>query len=231
MAERVSGHVQVFDTPSVTPYWIAPYGTATARYWIHSGIANTYADDGTTRTDITGSAFTGAVDDRFTGGAFNGLFIINNGIDQPKYWDGNTANNLATLTVWDSNWSEVPASVQEPLDLWIANQVGDCQPHTVGWSAAADPGTLPTTYDPHQRRQMQGMSRLVTRPTRLLMGWPFGEVFLVTRRHPSTEWSTSAGSSFSRSNGCLGILGCWPWWLGRSPKRASSPRQWRHLPL
>ena len=32
MAERVSGHVQVFDTPSVTPYWIAPYGTATARY-------------------------------------------------------------------------------------------------------------------------------------------------------------------------------------------------------
>ena len=35
-----------------------------------------------------GSAFTGAVDDRFTGGAFNGLFIINNRIDQPKYWDG-----------------------------------------------------------------------------------------------------------------------------------------------
>ena len=87
MAERVSGHAGVRHAQRY-PVLIAPYGTATARYGSTPGLRNTYADDGTTRTDITGSAFTGAVDDRFTGGAFNGLFIINNGIDQPKYWDG-----------------------------------------------------------------------------------------------------------------------------------------------
>ena len=70
------------------PHWIAPLWDPVTARWIHSGILNTYADDGTTRTDITGSVHS-AVDDRFTGGAFNGLFIIN-GIDQPKYWDGNT---------------------------------------------------------------------------------------------------------------------------------------------
>lgn len=214
MAERVSGHVQVFDTPSVTPYWIAPYGTATARYWIHSGIANTYADDGTTRTDITGSAFTGAVDDRFTGGAFNGLFIINNGIDQPKYWDGNTANNLATLTAWDSNWRvKFLRPFKNYLIYGSPTKSGTANPHTVGWSAAADPGTLPTTYDPASTTTDAGDVPIGDTPDQIVDGLALGEVFLVYKEASIHRMEYVGGQfvfSVKRLPGNFGMLarGC-----------------------
>ena len=82
-AERFKGTTQAFDTPSVTPYFITPYATTTARYWVHAGLNAIYVDDGTTRTNITGSAPSGAVDDRWTGGSVNGVLILNNGVDQP----------------------------------------------------------------------------------------------------------------------------------------------------
>ena len=82
-AERFKGTAQVFDTPSVTPYFIAPYTTAAARYWIHAGLGAVFADDGTTRTDITGTTPSGTVNDRWTGGSINGVWIMNNGVDVP----------------------------------------------------------------------------------------------------------------------------------------------------
>jgi len=74
-ATRVSGEIGIFAAPAITPYFVAPFGTTTKRYWIHAGIAAVYADDGTTRTDITGPALTGAIDDRWTGGTLNGVFF------------------------------------------------------------------------------------------------------------------------------------------------------------
>ena len=181
------------------------------------GIANTYADDGTTRTDITGSAFTGAVDDRFTGGAFNGLFIINNGIDQPKYWDGNTANNLATLTAWDSNWRvKFLRPFKNHLIYGSPTKSGTANPHTVGWSAAADPGTLPTTYDPASTTTDAGDVPIGDTPDQIVDGLALGEVFLVYKEASIHRMEYVGGQFVSRSNGCLGISGCWPVVVGRS---------------
>ena len=57
-AERFKGSIQIFGTPAVTPYFIAPYATSTSRYFVHAGIAAVYSDDGITRTNITRLATT-----------------------------------------------------------------------------------------------------------------------------------------------------------------------------
>jgi hypothetical protein len=213
-AERFGGHASIFTAPSVTPYFIAPYGTATARYWVHSGIASTFADDGTTRTDITGAALTGAIDDRFTGGALHGLYVQNNAVDPPKYWDGNTANNLATLTAWDANWRvKFIRPFKNYLVYGYPTKTAVAYPHTVGWSAAADPGTLPTTYDPASTTTDAGDVPLGETPDVLVDGLPLGEIFVVYKEQSAYRMEYIGGQqifSFKRIPGNYGMLarGC-----------------------
>lgn len=216
-AERFLGDVAIFDAPSVTPYFIAPFGTATERFWIHSGLASTYADSGTTRTDITGTAFTGGVDDRFTGGSLHGLLVLNNGVDAPKYWDGNTANNLATLTAWPAGWK---VKWVRPFRNYLVygfpdktGAGGAVLPHTVGWSAAADPGTLPSTYDPASTTTDAGDVPLGETPDQLVDGLPLGEVFIVYKEQSIYRMEYIGGQqvfAFKRLPGNYGMLaaGC-----------------------
>lgn len=147
-AERFGGTTGIFTAPSVTPYWLAPYTTATTRFWVHAGLTAVYVDDGTTRTDITGTAPTGAIDDRWTGGALNGVLVMNNGKDVPQYWGGNVASNLATLTGWDANWR---CKALRPFKNYLValniTKTSTNYPHMVKWSAAADPGTVPASWN------------------------------------------------------------------------------------
>src|SRR5574343_398797 len=86
-AERMRGQSQIFTAPSVTPYCLCSYRSGTSKYWVHLGTTSAFVDDGTTRTDLTpGTPFTGAVDDRWTGGGASGVLVVNNGVDKPQYW-------------------------------------------------------------------------------------------------------------------------------------------------
>lgn len=164
-AERFEGELQIFDTPAVTPYWVGPYATATKRYWIHAGLAAVYADDGTTRTDITGSAPTGAIDDRWTGGVLNGVFFLNNGVDNPMYWDGNTANNLATLPGWNSAWkAKSMGSFKNYLVALNITKSSTAYPYMVKWSDAADPGAAPASWDETDATKTAGEQDLAETP-------------------------------------------------------------------
>lgn len=147
-AWRFLGDAQVFDAPAVTPYWIGAYNTTTTRYIVHAGLAAVYVDDGSTRTDITGTAPTGGVDDRWTGGTLNGVLVLNNGIDKPQFWGGNTASNLATLTNWNANHL---CAVMRPYRNYLValdvTKSGTRYPHMVKWSSPAEPGTVPASWD------------------------------------------------------------------------------------
>ena len=146
--ERIGGDTAIYTTPPVTPYFCATYATNAARFVVYAGTAAVYADDGTTQTDITGTAPTGAAGNRWTGGTLNGVFILNNGVDKPMYWGGNTASNLATLTAWDTNWR---CAAMRPWKNYLfaldVTKSGTRYPHMVKWSSAADPGTVPASWN------------------------------------------------------------------------------------
>lgn len=180
-AERFRGLTNIFGTPSAIPYWITPYGTASTRYWIHAGLANVYADDGTTRTEITpASAPTGAIDDRWTGGVLNGVLVMNNGKDVPLFWGGNVANDLATLTGWDAN--ERCKALRPFKNYLIALNITKTStnfPHMVKWSDAAVPGSIPASWDETSVTGDAGENEIAETPDLIVDGLPLGDAFII----------------------------------------------------
>ena len=146
-AEKRKGTTAAYTTPTATPYWIGTYNTAAARFLIQLGTATAFADDGTTRTDITGTPPTGSRDDRWTGFDFNGVFVCNNGADDPMYWNGNTATNLATLTGWTAGTkADAMQAFKNYIFALAVTKSGTKYPYRLMWGNAAEPGSLPTTY-------------------------------------------------------------------------------------
>lgn len=148
-AQVMKGISSVFTAPSVMPYWLQQFTSGTTVYWVHAGLAKVFVDDGTTRTEITGTAPTGAIDDRWTGGVFAGTLVMNNGVDQPMYWGGNTALDLATLPGWNSTWR---AGFLVPWRTFLVagnmTEGGAQYPHTIRVSDSAVPGSLPAVWTP-----------------------------------------------------------------------------------
>ena len=146
---RSGGMRQVFSAPSITPLFVSPFRTATSMFWLHFGAASAFVDDGTTRTDITrASPFTGGAADRWTGGPFNGIFIASNGVDVPQYWNGNTATDFADLTNWPAGYT--CKSIRPFKNFLVALDItksGTRYPFRVLWSAIADPGSVPPSWD------------------------------------------------------------------------------------
>ena len=214
-AERFSGMSKVFATPAVTPYWIAPYSTTTTKYIVHAGLAAVYVDDGTTRTDITGTAPTGAIDNRWTGGTSNGVLIMNNGVDQPLFWGGNVADNLATLTGWDSNER---AKVIRPFKSFLIalhiTKTSTVYPHMVKWSDSAVPGAIPTSWDETSTTNDAGEIDLAETSDVLVDCLPLGDVNIVYKEASMYAMTQSGAGEyifrFQRLPGAYGLLaaGC-----------------------
>jgi len=178
--QRVRGHVQFSNTPAVTPYYVTPYQTATARFWVHAGTAAVYADDGATLTDITGTAPTGTAADRWSGGTLNGVLVMNNGVDVPTFWGGDTGVNLATLTGWDANWRA--ACIRPWRNQLVALDVtksGTRYPHMVKLSASAVPGAIPTSWDEAAAAVDTYETDLAETPDKIIDAMPMGDLLIV----------------------------------------------------
>lgn len=146
-AERIAGETQVFNTPAITPYYVQVYHANAKKFVVYAGTDAVYADDGLP-VDITGPALTGLAADRWTGGVLNGVLVMNNGVDEPMFWGGDTATPLATLTGWNAAWR--CKSMRPFKNYMVALHVvkgSDTYAHMVKWSAAADPGTVPASWD------------------------------------------------------------------------------------
>lgn len=214
-AQRFKGMGSVFTAPSITPYWIGAYQIGTKRYWVHAGTQKVFVDDGTTRTEITpASLFTGAQDDRWTGGVLGGVLVMNNGKDQPQYWGGNVANDLATLTGWNANWRcQVLAPFKNYLVALNITKSGANYPHMVKWSDAADPGTIPGSWDETDPALDAGEVDLAETPDLLVDAVPLGDTLCIYKERSIYEMRYVGGTfifQFRRLPGDFGMLarGC-----------------------
>jgi len=93
-----------------------------------------YVDDGTTRTDVTGSNFTGGADDRFRFAFLKNSLIMTNGVDQVRTWDGSLGSNTTDLT--GMPWTKCD-DILEHKGLLIAlstTESGTKHPTRIRWS-------------------------------------------------------------------------------------------------
>ena len=81
----------------VTGLWQETFKSGTTRNVITTP-DKVYVDDGTTRTDITGSNLTGGNDDRMRFAFLRDSMIMTNGVDQVRTWDGDLGQNTTNLT-------------------------------------------------------------------------------------------------------------------------------------
>lgn len=212
--ERCGGDTAIYSAPAVTPYYVAAYASGSSRFVVHAGAAAVYVDDGTTRTDITGTAPTGASGNRWTGGTLNGVLILNNGVDKPMYWGGNVANNLATLTGWDSSWK---CAVMRPWKNYLfaldVTKTSTRYPHMVKWSGAADPGTVPATWDEADPANDAGELDLAETTDFLVDALPMGDTLVIYKQFSMYAATYIGGAfifNFRRIPGDSGMLarGC-----------------------
>lgn len=207
-AQRVRGLAQFSNTPSITPYFVAPYQTATARFWVHAGLTAVYADDGSTLTDITGTAPTGAIDDRWSGGSLNGVFVLNNGVDAPMYWGGNIANNLATLTGWPVG--HTAACIRPWRNQLVALDItksGTRYPHMVRLSSEASPGSIPTSWDETDPAVATYENDLAETPDKIVDGLPMGDLFIVYKERSRYALQYIGGTDVIRPQRLPGEVG------------------------
>ena len=211
-AEKFRGTKQAFTTPVITPYFLTPYTTATTRFWVYAGLTAIYSDDGTTQTNITGTAPTGAIDDRWTGGSLNGVLVLNNGKDIPVFWGG--TGTAATLTGWTSTWR---AQAVRPFKNFIIalniTKSTTNYPSMVKWSDIAVPGAIPTSWDETNPALDAGEMDLAETPDKLVDCLPLGDVNIIYKER-SMYAQTYIGAPyifrFQRLPGNYGMLarGC-----------------------
>lgn len=210
-AERIAGDRQIFDAPTVTPYGLMLYRTAADLFLVHLGLAKVFVDSSSGRTEITGtSAPSGAASDRWTGGVLNGVLIVNNGKDKPQYWGGNVANDLATLTNWNTNWT---CKVMRPFRNYLValdvTKSSTRYPHMVKWSSAADPGTVPASWDETDPSNDAGEVDLAETTDAMVDALPLGDALIIYKASSMYAMTYIGGQfifSFRRLPGESGML-------------------------
>jgi hypothetical protein len=133
--------------PAIAPYHVCHYTVGALKYLIYTGLQKTYRWDGSAApTEITNGARTGAVDDRWCGFVFNGVYVQNNGVDVPQYYNG--AGTLTDLTAWPGGYK---AGFMRAFGPYIVagdiTRAGVRETDTFLWSSSTDPGTIPSTWN------------------------------------------------------------------------------------
>lgn len=181
MAERFRGMANVFGVPGAAPYWIAAYSSSTTRYWVTACLAKLYAYDGASQFDITPTVPpAGGVDNRYTGGSFNGVMLFNNGWDAPWVWGGATGVPAILLPNWDPTHR---ALWMRPFGNYIfcggITKGANVFPHMLKWSAAAVPGAVPGSWDPADPTQDANERDLAETPDLMVDALPMGDQLII----------------------------------------------------
>ena len=211
-AERVEGHAPIFSTPSVVPYHLAPYQTNAKKYIVHCGLAAVFADDGTTRSNITGTAPTGTATDFWTDAVLGGVLLLNNGVDVPTFWAG--TGTLASLPGWNAAWRCKSLAAFKNFAVAVGiTKSGAHYPHMVKWSDAADPGAAPASWDEADATKLAGEQEIAETPDLIVDQLVLGDALLIYKERSVYAMRFIGGTQvfeFRRVPGNYGMLarGC-----------------------
>lgn len=132
--------------------WVELFNNGVAKYYVYSDLDKIYAYDGSTEADITrasGGDYNSTLDSLFDLENFNGLGIINNGIDIPQLWAPTTVGTqLVNLTNWDTD--DRAGTIVAFKNFLVALDVlktADRFSNMVKWSHSAEPGAVPSSWD------------------------------------------------------------------------------------
>jgi hypothetical protein len=180
-AEQVRGWSQIFGTLNNPPQWLLPVPVDPSYYWMYPGASKIGVTDMTNHYDITPTAgITANLDTNWNGGILNGIAVINNENNNPLWWNGSTSSKMTDLTAWPVG---TKCKIIQPYKNYlIALNIDDATglyDNMVKWSDAADPGTIPTSWDETDATKDAGEKTLSDTSGEILAGKQLGEDFYI----------------------------------------------------
>lgn len=150
-ARRVPGWRPAYAPLSDDPLALAYTRLGGTGYWIYVSADEQHAADGSSHHELTLDGGLTASPNPWFHQLFllNGLPIHNNSLDAPMWWDGNTSNEFDALPDWPggtlARFMCAHRNFLFAMDLTTPS--GD-RHNTVMWSAAAEPGSVPSAWTP-----------------------------------------------------------------------------------
>lgn len=160
--EKCKGYEQALGDLSTTAIWAAPITDGTNYFWVYANNSVVYATDGATHADITGSVTLGATDDlNFSGGAFHGYMLLNDGSGIPQTWRPSLGNDFVSLTAWPAGLScRVMRPFKDFIFAFRITDAGDYNPRLIRWSDKAAQNSLPFSWDFNNPNNQSGINEL-----------------------------------------------------------------------
>jgi hypothetical protein len=192
--QKFLGHQQVFGTNPITPYYSLPFANNVAYYWIVCGATKVYITDMTNWTNITRQSggidqdYSAGLDINWNGGVLGGSIpILNNGVDSPQQWyPAQSSQRLANLKYDASRtWADVSytAKIMRTFKNYIiamdVTKSGTQYNNLVKWSASADPGSIPDTWDESDATYDAGESVVTEAGGNLIDGAALRDNFII----------------------------------------------------
>jgi len=161
VAKRITGHYQVGGALNVAPYELFFLQDTNNDYWVYCGLAKvavTVAEVSTDLTRTTGGDYSATADLGWSGGVLHGVLVLNNAVDTPQMWSPpGTGTKLTALTAWPASTT---ARIIRPFRNFLValdvTKSGTRYPYMVKWSHAADPGTVPDSWDEADATRLTG---------------------------------------------------------------------------
>lgn len=186
------GHVTWADLPvDFEPGFMMHVGSTTSPFWLIAGTDKVYSFDGDVFSDVTSTAGYATINDEtlWQGCMLSRIPIINNPQHYPEYWSPQNGSTPLTLLPWDDSntWKDVAETAKIirshkqflfALDL----QSGALEiPDGVRWSAPADIGGVPSTWDHLDLTSTAGLTNLGGDGGNIIDGLSLRDAFVVYR--------------------------------------------------
>lgn len=171
VAEKWQGDQAIFGSLSVTAMFVTSIAdSAGTTFWVYAGANVQYATEGSAHANIGGPGTLSAADNlNYTGGAYHGFLILNDGNTVPQSWSPALINNLTSLSAWPSTMT---AKVLRPFkDFLVALDItesGTRNPRLIRWSDAGQQGALPGSWDYTDPTNQAGITELGQTQDRLV---------------------------------------------------------------
>lgn len=209
------GHIQAYNPASGGPEFIMPVHTPSQFYWLYMTKTKGYCISSTTHTDITrtvGGDYATNEGEDWNGCVFQGIPIVNNGTNAPQFWNNpGVGTDLANLTNWPANTTaKVIRAYKNFLIALNLTESSTAKPHRIRWSDAADPGSLPSSWDYTVATNLSG-ARDLNDPEAggVVDGLQLQDAFVIYKEHSTWVMRFIGGEliystfQFSNSSGIL----------------------------
>ena len=197
-AEKMLGETQSFVTTGQATH-LQFNGNHNDSVWIYMGDGVLRATDFTTDKDIEGTALGSST--TWDSALFNGLPILNNEVDTPRYWGNDYGTPTVTADLPAFPASTLCRSLRPFRSFLIALNITESaveQPNRLIWSDSSDSGALPASWDISDPTTLAGDAYLTDDKGEIIDGAQLRDMFVIYKTHSTYLMRLIGGTSVMR---------------------------------